>query len=200
MIRKALTYFKPWGQFHQCSTCSFYIRKLRAQLFCAYDLGLYFIGARLLAQKLRVEHWWNWPLDGEELIKGVSVALLLLHALGQTLLLLISYLYTTDNTILNCLSVGEWNRALKRQKLVNLKCNIVKLECNNFLFQLGYDDLSIRGSFRTENLVCCRRLVVKTAFVIVEFVITELCLTLYMLRLRKRIVNLFVDFWEKRML
>jgi hypothetical protein len=25
-----------WGQFHQRSTCSFYICKLRAQLFCAY--------------------------------------------------------------------------------------------------------------------------------------------------------------------
>jgi hypothetical protein len=29
--------------------------------FCAYVLGLYFTGARLLAQKLRVECWWNWP-------------------------------------------------------------------------------------------------------------------------------------------
>jgi hypothetical protein len=45
------------GQFHQHSTCSFYVRKLRAQLFCAYVLGLYFIGARLLEQKLRVERW-----------------------------------------------------------------------------------------------------------------------------------------------
>ncbi len=39
---------------------SFYVRKLQAQLFCAYILGLYFTGARLLAQKLHVEHWWNW--------------------------------------------------------------------------------------------------------------------------------------------
>jgi hypothetical protein len=46
-----------WGQFHQHSTRSFYVRKLHAQLFCAYILGLYFTGARLLAQKLRVEHW-----------------------------------------------------------------------------------------------------------------------------------------------
>jgi hypothetical protein len=29
---------------------SFYIRKFCAQLFCAYVLGLYFSGARLLAQ------------------------------------------------------------------------------------------------------------------------------------------------------
>jgi hypothetical protein len=50
------------GQFHQRSTCSFYIRKFCGQLFCAYILGLYFIGARLLAQKLRLEHWWNWTL------------------------------------------------------------------------------------------------------------------------------------------
>jgi hypothetical protein len=45
------------GQFHQHSMRSFYIHKLHAQLFCAYVLGLYFTGARLLAQKLRVEHW-----------------------------------------------------------------------------------------------------------------------------------------------
>jgi hypothetical protein len=45
------------GQFHQCSTRSFYVRKLRTQLFCAYILGLYFTGARLVAQKLCVEHW-----------------------------------------------------------------------------------------------------------------------------------------------
>ncbi len=32
------------------------VRKLRVQLFCAYVLGLYFTGARLLVQKLRVEH------------------------------------------------------------------------------------------------------------------------------------------------
>ncbi len=43
------------GQFHQCSTRSFYVCKLHAQLFCAYILGLYFTGARLLAQKWRVE-------------------------------------------------------------------------------------------------------------------------------------------------
>jgi hypothetical protein len=45
------------GQFHQRSTSSFYVRKLRTQLFCAYVLGLYFTGIRLLAQKLRVECW-----------------------------------------------------------------------------------------------------------------------------------------------
>ncbi len=48
------------GQFHQSSTCSFYVCKLRIKLFCAYVLGLYFTGARLLAQKLGVECWWNW--------------------------------------------------------------------------------------------------------------------------------------------
>jgi hypothetical protein len=41
-----------WAQFYQRS-----VRKLCAQLFCAYVLGLYFTGARLLAQKLHVEHW-----------------------------------------------------------------------------------------------------------------------------------------------
>ncbi len=52
------------GQFHQHSTSSFYVRKLHAQLFCAYVLGLYFTGARLLAQKLHVECWWNWAQHG----------------------------------------------------------------------------------------------------------------------------------------
>jgi hypothetical protein len=45
------------AQFYQHSTSSFYVLKLRVQLFCAYILGLYLSGARLLAQKLRVEHW-----------------------------------------------------------------------------------------------------------------------------------------------
>jgi hypothetical protein len=45
------------GQFHQRYTRSFYVRKLRAQLFCAYILGLYFTGVSLPAQKLRVECW-----------------------------------------------------------------------------------------------------------------------------------------------
>ncbi len=48
------------GQFHHRSTRSFYVRKLRAQLFWANILGLYFTGARLLVQKLHVECWWNW--------------------------------------------------------------------------------------------------------------------------------------------
>jgi hypothetical protein len=33
------------------------------QLFCAYVLGLYFTGVSQPAQKLRVEHWWNWALN-----------------------------------------------------------------------------------------------------------------------------------------
>ncbi len=46
-----------WGQFHQRSICSFYVRKFRTQLFCAHVLVFYFTGARLLAQKQRLEHW-----------------------------------------------------------------------------------------------------------------------------------------------
>ena len=42
---------------------SFYVHKFHAQLFCAYILGLYFTGARLLAQKLRLERWWNWAQE-----------------------------------------------------------------------------------------------------------------------------------------
>ncbi len=51
-----------WGQFHQHSTRSLYVCKLRPQLFCAHILGLYFTGVSLPAQKLCVERWWNWPL------------------------------------------------------------------------------------------------------------------------------------------
>ncbi len=40
---------RNWGQFHQRSTRSFYVRKLRTQLFCAYLLALYSTGVRLLA-------------------------------------------------------------------------------------------------------------------------------------------------------
>jgi hypothetical protein len=49
--------FYIWGQFHQRSTLSIYVSKLRVQLFCAYILGLYLTGARLLRQKLRIECW-----------------------------------------------------------------------------------------------------------------------------------------------
>jgi len=48
------------GQFHQHSTLSFNVCKLRAQLLCAYVLGLYFTGVSLPAQKLHIECWWNW--------------------------------------------------------------------------------------------------------------------------------------------
>ncbi len=55
-------FFATWGQFHQHSTCSLYVHKLRGQLFCAYILGLYFTGVSLAVQKLPIECWWNWPL------------------------------------------------------------------------------------------------------------------------------------------
>ncbi len=50
-----LFFLLPGGQFHQHSTRSFYVSKLRVLLFCAYDLGLYFTGISQLAQKLCVE-------------------------------------------------------------------------------------------------------------------------------------------------
>ncbi len=50
------------SQFHQRSMCSFYVRKLCTRIFCAYILGLYSTGTKLLAQKMRVERWWNWAL------------------------------------------------------------------------------------------------------------------------------------------
>ncbi len=49
------THTQTRGQFHQRSTRSFYIRKLRAKLFCAYVLALYFTGVSLPAQKLHVK-------------------------------------------------------------------------------------------------------------------------------------------------
>ncbi len=56
-LRHKVVEIDPWGQFHQRYMLSFYVRKLQVQLFCAYILGLYFTGARLLAQKLCVERW-----------------------------------------------------------------------------------------------------------------------------------------------
>jgi hypothetical protein len=56
-LRHKVGEIDPWGLFHQRSTRSFYVCKLRAQLFCAFILGLYFTGAKLLAQKLRIECW-----------------------------------------------------------------------------------------------------------------------------------------------
>ena len=44
-------------QFHQHFTSSFFVRKSFEQLFCTYGLGLYFFGARILAQKLFVKCW-----------------------------------------------------------------------------------------------------------------------------------------------
>jgi len=45
----------PWGQFNQRSTSNFYAHRFRKSswqsLFRFWDLR---------AQKLRVEHWWNW--------------------------------------------------------------------------------------------------------------------------------------------
>jgi hypothetical protein len=55
-----ISFIEIRGQFHQRYSRSFYVRKLRTQLFCAYILGLYFTGVSLPAQKLRIEHWWNW--------------------------------------------------------------------------------------------------------------------------------------------
>ncbi len=60
------TFYLPyifWGQFHQHSTHSFYVRKLRSQLFCAYVLGLHFTSVSLPAQKLGIERWWNWTRE-----------------------------------------------------------------------------------------------------------------------------------------
>ncbi len=53
-LREVRTVY-PSDRDNQHSTRSFYVRKLRAQLFCAYILGLYFTGVSLLAQKLHVE-------------------------------------------------------------------------------------------------------------------------------------------------
>ncbi len=51
---------KSGVNFYQHSKRSFYVRKLRALLLCAYVLGLYFTGVNLLAQKLPIKRWLNW--------------------------------------------------------------------------------------------------------------------------------------------
>ncbi len=56
-LRQKVDEIDPWSQFHQHSTHSFYVHKLRGQIFGAYILGLYFIGVSLLAQKLGIERW-----------------------------------------------------------------------------------------------------------------------------------------------
>ncbi len=40
-----------------------YIQKFFVQVFCAYNLGLYFFGERILVQKLLIKCWWNWHLN-----------------------------------------------------------------------------------------------------------------------------------------
>ena len=57
-------FYQPFGakvpfrcQFHQHFTSSVFVRKSFEQLFCSYGLGLYFVGARILAQKLLVKCW-----------------------------------------------------------------------------------------------------------------------------------------------
>ena len=49
-------------QFHQHFTSSFCANILAPKTFCACSLALYFFGVRILAQKLLVKCWWNWPL------------------------------------------------------------------------------------------------------------------------------------------
>ena len=53
-------------QFLQHFTSSFFVRKSFGQLFCTYGLGLYIFGTRILAQKLLVKCWWNWPQFADE--------------------------------------------------------------------------------------------------------------------------------------
>ncbi len=45
-----ISLFATWGQFHQRSTRSFYVCKLRTQLFCTYILGLFFTGVQTLVK------------------------------------------------------------------------------------------------------------------------------------------------------
>ena len=50
------------GQFHQHFMTGFFVRKCFEQLFFTYSLALYSFGEIILAQKLLIKRWRNWPL------------------------------------------------------------------------------------------------------------------------------------------
>ena len=52
-----------WCQFHQYFTSSICLQKCFAQLYCAYNLGLYFFFERKSVQKQLEKCWWSWLLD-----------------------------------------------------------------------------------------------------------------------------------------
>ncbi len=59
-----LLWYTTWGQFHQSSTSSFYLRRSQKRKkrhsSCHYFLRFW----DLHAQKLLIECWWNWPQVG----------------------------------------------------------------------------------------------------------------------------------------
>ncbi len=65
-LRHKVDEIDAWGQFHHYSTCSFYIGKLRTQLFCAYIFGLYFTGAKAAHRRLmKLTLDLNSPVNGK---------------------------------------------------------------------------------------------------------------------------------------
>ncbi len=63
-----------WCQFQQHFTCSFFIRKFRGKLFCAYILGLNFFWRKNFGANVLIKCWWNWLLVSKILkISALSI-------------------------------------------------------------------------------------------------------------------------------
>ena len=75
---EGLSYFKQCshsilqGQFHQYFMTGFFVQKCFEQLFCTYSSALYSFGKRILAQKLLIKCWWNWPLVGSQTYERIE--------------------------------------------------------------------------------------------------------------------------------
>ncbi len=51
---------------------AFLLWKLHPKLFCTYTFGLYFFGAKILAQRPRVKCWWNWLQESRSFGSALS--------------------------------------------------------------------------------------------------------------------------------
>ncbi len=54
---------RPGVNFTNILYAAFLYESFTHSFLCTYILGLYFFSARILAQKLHVECWWNWHLE-----------------------------------------------------------------------------------------------------------------------------------------
>ena len=65
--KKSLIGLPPGVNYTNILWATFWYKNLLSSFFCTYLLGLYFFVKRILAQKLLVKNWWNWP---QNYIKG----------------------------------------------------------------------------------------------------------------------------------